>query len=36
VLHTNWEQCVIQVWGYGRAKHCPIFYSIISKNLVEL
>jgi hypothetical protein len=35
-LYTYWEQCVIQVWGYGRTKHCPIFCYVISKNLVEL
>jgi hypothetical protein len=27
---------VIQVWGYGRTKHCPIFCYVIAKNLVEL
>jgi hypothetical protein len=36
VLYTYWGQCVIQVWGYGRTKHCPIFCYVISKNLVEL
>jgi len=29
VLYTHWGQCVIQVWGYGRTKHCPIFCYVI-------
>jgi lysylphosphatidylglycerol synthetase-like protein (DUF2156 family) len=36
ILYTHWGQCVIQVWGYGRTKHCPIFCYVIAKNLVEL
>jgi len=35
VLYTHWGQCVIQIWGYGRTKHCPIFCYAISKNSVE-
>jgi hypothetical protein len=36
VLYTQWRQCTIQVWRYGRTKHYPIFCYATSKNLVEL
>jgi hypothetical protein len=29
VLYAHWGQCVIQVWGYGRTKHYPIFCYVI-------
>jgi hypothetical protein len=35
VLYTHWGQCVIQVWGYGRKKHCPIFCYVILKHAVD-
>jgi hypothetical protein len=36
ILYIHWGQCVIQVWWYGRTKHCPIFCYVIAMNLVEL
>jgi hypothetical protein len=35
VLYTHWGQCVIQVWGYGRTKHCPIFCYVILEHAVD-
>jgi hypothetical protein len=36
VLYTHWGQCVIQVWGYERTKHCPIFCYVILERAVDL
>jgi hypothetical protein len=35
VLYTHCGQCVIQVWGYERAKHYPIFCYVILEHAVD-
>jgi hypothetical protein len=36
VLYTHWGQCVIQVSGYEKTKHYPIFFYVISRIWLNL